>query len=416
MATRLEIEAKLKENEEKRQALAEKLGPATNEAQSAYNQWQFLKFREDQTYSPNWSGGINGRRFTDPKELDAYAKSIFEEKAEARKQIAVEFNALFPEKEQLENQLATLEDPTTTVKSPENTNESQTEKASEQKQQNAEIVGNTATDTEFGDLETAQKFQSEAPQRELANELDRESRRGNTGGLGTRGVPPGAEPRKVKAAVAQFKDSRGNVKGTDLRVKIRVPAEYIVSPGITNSAPLEDLGGILFPYTPNISYSHNAEYKTETPLHSNYALHFYKNSYVSKINISGKFTVQNDTDAEIFIATVQLLRALTKMRSGGRKLDPYSGSPPPVCRLDAYGDYMLSNVPVVITEFKMEVSDGVDYYTFGKLGFTDNISSVPTVATLSVGLAPMYSRAEAQKFAVTNYLDSYLKTRKEGYL
>lgn len=310
-------------------------------------------------------------------------------------------------------------DPTSTVKSPENTNQSQSDTTSQQRQQTADIVGNTFTDTEFGNLDQAIKFQAESGARELTNEETRYTNRrlsNNPGGLGTRGVPPGAEPRKVKAAVAQFKDARGNIKGVDLRVKIRVPAEYIVSPGITNSTPLEGLGGILFPYTPNISYSHNADYKTETPLHSNYALHFYKNSYVSKINISGKFTVQNDTDAEIFIATVQLLRALTKMRSGGQKLDPYSGSPPPVCRLDAYGDYMLTNIPVVITEFKMEVSDGVDYYTFGKLGFTDNISSVPTVSTLSVGLAPMYSRAEIQKFAVTNYLDSYLKTRREGYL
>ena len=318
--------------------------------------------------------------------------------------------------QQLEN-LDQSEDPTSTVKSPESTNKSQTDKASEEKQANAEIVGNT--DTEFGDLDAAIKFQQEAPQREADNELSRESRRGlagNSGGLGTRNVPAGAEPRKVKAATVQFKDSKGNTKGADLRVKIRVPAEYIVSPGITNATPLEDIGGILFPYTPTLSYSHNAEYTSQTPLHSNYALHFYKNSSLSKITLAGKFTVQNDKDAEIYIATIQLLRALTKMRSGGRKLDPYSGAPPPVCRLDAYGHYMLSNVPIAISEFKVDVSDGVDYYTFGKTGFTDNISSVPTVSTLSVTCVPMYSRAEMQKFSVKNWLDDYLKTRKEGYL
>jgi hypothetical protein len=151
-------------------------------------------------------------------------------------------------------------------------------------------------------------------------------------------------------------------------------------------------------------------------LHSNYALHFYKNSSISKITIAGKFTVQNDKDAEIYIATVQLLRALTKMRTGGRKLDPYSGAPPPVCRLDAYGPYMLSNVPIAISEFKIDVADSVDYFTFGKTGFTDNISSVPTVSTLSITGVPMYSRDEMQKFSVKNWLDDYLKTRKEGYL
>lgn len=324
------------------------------------------------------------------------------------------------QKQQLSQQNAEkAADPTSTVKSPENTNESQSDKTSQERQQNAQIVGNTSADTEFGDLESAQKFQQEAPQREAANELDRESRRGlanNPGGLGANGVPPGAEPRRVKAATAQFKDSRGNIKGVDLRVKLRVPAEYIVSPGITNTLPLEDLGGIVFPYTPSISYSHNADYTTQNPLHSNFSQNFYKNSYVTKITVTGKFTVQNDKDAEIYIATIQLLRALTKMRSGGRKQDPYSGSPPPVCRLDAYGDYMMTNVPVAVTEFKLEVGENVDYFTFGKLGFTDNISSVPTISTITIVLAPMYSRAEIQKFSVTAWLDSYLKARREGYL
>jgi hypothetical protein len=309
-------------------------------------------------------------------------------------------------------------DPTSTIKTPEVINtQSETDRA-KFLEANTEIVGSTQVDTEWGNLEDAVKFQSEAGQRESSNEEKRFLNRAgtNTGGLGTRNVPAGAEPRKVKAATAQFKDVRGNIKGVDLRVKIRVPAEYIVSPGITQSMPLEDLGGIVFPYTPTISYSHSADYAQQNPLHSNYALNFYKNSSISKLTISGKFTVQNDKDAEVYIATVQLLRALTKMRTGGRKLDPYSGSPPPVCRLDAYGDYMLSNVPISISEFKIETGDNIDFYTFGKLGFTDNISSVPTISTISVTCVPMYSRAEMQKFTVTNWLDNYLKTRREGYL
>jgi hypothetical protein len=98
------------------------------------------------------------------------------------------------------------------------------------------------------------------------------------------------------------------------------------------------------------------------------------------------------------------------MLSGG---EDNSGSPPPVCRLDAYGDFMLKNVPVAISNFKFELPDGVDYFTINEGPFKQ--TSVPTISTISLTLIPMYSRAEMQKFKVTDWLNNE-KTRKDGYL
>jgi hypothetical protein len=217
-----------------------------------------------------------------------------------------------------------------------------------------------------------------------------------------------------------FKTMSGEQINQDMRVKIRVPEDYLTTLTSGPNSELSKLQGIIFPYTPAISMEHSAEYAAQNPLHSNYTIYFYQRSKVSPINISGKFTVQNETDAGVYIATVHLLRALTKMRSGGSTGDLDSGAPPPICRLDAYGTMMLRNVPIAITSFKIELPDNVDYYTLGKTNGTvsntiNDRTAVPVVSTISISCIPMYSRSEMQQFNVTAWLGDK-NVRKAGYL
>jgi len=230
---------------------------------------------------------------------------------------------------------------------------------------------------------------------------------------GVLGIPKGAEPAKPQPAVINVKDTKGNIKKPDLRVKIRVPGDYIRMSTRGGAGELFNLNGIIFPYTPTISYEHKADYASSNPTHSNFAINFYQRSSITSISISGKFTVQNEKDAGVYLATVHLLRALTKMRSGG---EANSGAPPPVCRLDAYGDFMLANVPVAISSFRVDLPDSVDYFTTGQTTNTVwGVASVPTVSTIAITCVPMYSRAEMQKFTVDGWLsDSGI--RKSGIL
>jgi len=207
----------------------------------------------------------------------------------------------------------------------------------------------------------------------------------------------------------------------DHRVKIIVPESYIKMS--TRGNVMDGSGGhiynnqgIVFPYTPTISYEHKADYTEQKIMHSNYNQYFYQRSYVSPFTITGKFTVQNDGDAMAYLATVHLLRALTKMLYGGDTGDDMSGSPPPVCRLKAYGDYMLDGVPISITGVKFELPDGVDYYTLGNQSPNRIFgrTTVPTLSSITVTCIPMYSRAEQQKFSVKGWLTGDL--RKKGYL
>lgn len=227
--------------------------------------------------------------------------------------------------------------------------------------------------------------------------------------IGNLSVPPGAEKQKRKDPQVNFKGQSSAISelGEDRRVKIRVPSQYLTFRTSGYNGQLAELGGIIFPYTPQISFEHKADYTEMKPLHSNFTINFYQRSSVSSIQINGKFTVESQQDSQNYIATQHLLRALTRMKFG---LDSDAGAPPPVCRLDAYGDMFLKNVPVVIGNYRVEYPDDVDYYQ----DFA-NKTSVPTRSTISVTCIPMYSRNEMQQFSVNEYLTS-VEYKKKGYI
>jgi hypothetical protein len=219
-------------------------------------------------------------------------------------------------------------------------------------------------------------------------------------------VPAGAEKAPEKPAQFNIRSAQGAIKKKDLRVIIKVPPSYIRPATSGRNNELANFQGIIFPYTPTIAYETRADYATINPTHGNYTQYFYQHSQVSAINISGKFTVQNEKDAGVYLATVHLLKALTKMRFGD---DTNAGSPPPVCRLSAYGKFMLDNVPVAISSYRIDLPSEVDYFTLGK--YTEDTeygqASVPVSSTIAITCLPMYSRQEMQEFNVTDWLSKH---------
>jgi len=244
------------------------------------------------------------------------------------------------------------------------------------------------------------------------------SRPGPDGGMEAvrlNGVPDGAHPVPPAPPTVLLRDIFGNDQGKDLRAKLRVPIKYLtaVTKGGHNDALIR-LGGIVFPYTPQIQIEHKAEYQSITPTHSNFPINFYNKSSIGNISIVGKFSVQNIDDAQVFVSTIHLLRSLTKMRFGGMTGDPDSGSPPPVCRFDAYGEMIFENIPVAVSQFRIELPDNIDYFTFPGVPGVYEATSVPVISTLNITLTPMYSRGEMQDFSVVKYLNNGLVGR--GYL
>lgn len=220
-------------------------------------------------------------------------------------------------------------------------------------------------------------------------------------------LPPGGTPATPPASVAQWAEAK------DLRVKLRVPNEYLTGPSAGPANIIQKNGGILFPYTPTISMDNQVSYASQNPLHSIYTQNFYKSSSVGPISVTAKFTVQNEFEGAVLLGVIHLLRSLTKMKWGN---DPDAGSPPPVCRFDAYGDYMLFNVPVSIASWRHELPDGVDYIAVGRPGSpkTYGHSMVPVLSTINITMNVMYSRREMLEYNVKDWLSGGLKFR--GYL
>ena len=222
---------------------------------------------------------------------------------------------------------------------------------------------------------------------------------------------PGAEPSLPDPV--EVENLQVNVDNTvtpvddmnDLRTILKVPPNYL-SGQFDNI--FSQFGGVLFPYSPQITIEHKAEYSQSNPLHSNYAINFYKNSGINDITITGTFTVQNDEDAFYYLGVKRILSTLTKMRFGN---DSLAGSPPPICRLFAYGEYVLKNVPVVISNVKHDLPDDVDFYT---TTIRTQRVSVPTKATITITCKPTYSRKEMMNVTVDDILSNSLVGR--GYL
>jgi hypothetical protein len=275
------------------------------------------------------------------------------------------------------------------------------------------IVNNPATPADPGSIDTTARQSGASATADTTltdwqKEVNRTQATTDTPINGNRsGVPKGAIPNDPVAANAQWAEAK------DLRAKLRVPAEYLIGPGAGPSSILKTNGGILFPYTPQISMQNQATYAQNTPLHSNYPLYFFKNGSVGPIQITAKFTVQNEFEGAVLLGIIHVLRGLTKMKWGN---DLDAGAPPPVCRFDAYGDYMMQNVPVAITSWRHELQDNCDYIAVGRPGSpgTYGHSMIPTMSTITIDMNVMYSRQEMLAYNVKQWQQGNLVGK--GYL
>ncbi len=143
--------------------------------------------------------------------------------------------------------------------------------------------------------------------------------------------------------------------------------------------PLKETNGVIWPYTPTINVTHNANYSSATLTHSNYPAHFYNYSEVADIQISGEFTVQNAEDGQYLMAAVYFFRACTKMFFGS---GANMGNPPPIVFLDGYGSHYFPHVPCVVTSFQHTLSPDVDYV---EIPINKNVLTETTVAAPASG-------------------------------
>ena len=201
--------------------------------------------------------------------------------------------------------------------------------------------------------------------------------------------------------------------------------------------------GVRFPTTPSIFMSHSANYDTRSMVHNNYPYYAYQSSQVDSMTINASFPVLNHKDGLRWLSTLHFLRTVTKMYYGqGTNV----GNPPPICRLNGYGDYVFRDVPVIITNFTLDFRQDVDYVAINvptqtadevlesetfrggppsvnyrqspavqrQVEKTGAINYVPTDSMVTINAIPIYSRNKASKFDLKSFANGDLA--KKGFI
>ena len=203
-------------------------------------------------------------------------------------------------------------------------------------------------------------------------------------------LPAGGELFMRQGAAIKLEPGAKN----DWRVRINAEWNQFNSPLFRL---LENTGGVVWPYTPNITVSTKANYNTIDPIHGNYSFQTYKNSVVDDIQISGEFSCETETDAAYWIAATTFFKTATKMFFGKGDL---AGNPPIICNLTGYGASVFDKVPVVIKSFSVDLKDDVNYIRCNAFGTN---TWVPVLSTITVTVSPVYNRRRLRQFSLKDY-------------
>ena len=189
----------------------------------------------------------------------------------------------------------------------------------------------------------------------------------------------------------------------DWRVRITLPPASPIFAEAFQTVMLElaSTKGVVFPYTPQVSFSHSAKYDSQSLAHTNYTFYTYTGSETGAITVNGDFSVQSAADARYLIGAIYFFRACTKMFYATGE---FVGNPPPIVYLSGYGKYLLPQTPCIITSFTHNMPNDVDYMAEAAWDTTSTEANwVPTYTTLSVTLQPVVSRIKQSSFNLNDF-------------
>ncbi|SVC68816.1 uncharacterized protein METZ01_LOCUS321670 [marine metagenome] len=187
------------------------------------------------------------------------------------------------------------------------------------------------------------------------------------------------------------------------------------------------VGGVVFPFVPQVIINNTASYSPQSPAHTNYPYQVYQSSQIGTINLFGQFSSQTPAEARYVLAIIVFMRLATK---SFRNADPNAGNPPIILRLTGHGTNLLPSVPVVVQSFDLTLPNNVDYITisadpqedsfitdvksaepdtewaFRQLGVNSNYNPwavtdrVPSMTDISITMVPVYSRKQLSQYSI----------------
>lgn len=153
--------------------------------------------------------------------------------------------------------------------------------------------------------------------------------------------------------------------------------------------PLDDAGGLIWQYTPTIFLSGSAEYNEALMQGMNYPINTFISSRPPDIPITADFSANNIYEARYLLAVMTFLKICTKGYFGDDAVAKgTAGTPPPVLLFEYLGDHGFNKVPVVVTNWSMQLPDNVDYVP---VQVADQVTYVPTMTNIMINLKPQYT-------------------------
>lgn len=223
----------------------------------------------------------------------------------------------------------------------------------------------------------------------------------------SRNIPVGAEVFRSQ----QFTRAE-TPQDVDWRVRVSFDEKQLV--GTIDEGVLDDLfldgktgrADVVFPYQPEMTIATVASYTGVDPVHSNYTIQTYKGSQISDITIAGDFTTETEEEGRYWIGATTFFKAATKMSFGQ---SPNAGTPPIICRLHGYGPGIIPDggLPIVIKNFSVTLPQNVNYMKCTANGQKDP-TWVPIESTISITVAPIYSREKIRQFNLKDYANGTL--------
>ena len=184
---------------------------------------------------------------------------------------------------------------------------------------------------------------------------------------------------------------------------------------ITDSVlkPLQERGGIVYPYTPDIFLQASVDYNESMQHGSNYPFYTYINSRPTTLPITGVFTANTVEEGQYMLAIFHFLRSVTKAFYGDSAVKSgYYGTPPPVLLFEYLGEFGFNKVPVIIRNYNFQLPPDVDYVPVKYKGTT---TMMPTETSVMIELAPQYTyRKTRKKFNLQAFTSG--KQLKDGFI
>lgn len=154
--------------------------------------------------------------------------------------------------------------------------------------------------------------------------------------------------------------------------------------------PLITTRGLIFPYTPMISFGGMVNYNEYAFTHTNYKYNSYQNSAPTEITVTGTFTAQTEDEAKYMLAVMNFLKSATKSYFGvSGTTNKKAGTPPVILLFDYLGAHMFKDVPVIIKNYNYTLDDNVDYVP---VIFSGNKTTfVPATMVITIILDTQYN-------------------------